>query len=155
MVNFASVPAAPVVLTTNEAFAASHSPGRCAVLFADPLDHDRPSDHPITLTDRQLARLLFIAAETGGRFERDGAAEDPVAWLFSPLGLFGGRPAVQACQEAEHFLSAVMLHRLACGHDACPVEMSALLADDECDEQAMPSWNESWRTPASGELSTA
>ena len=99
--------------------------------FADPLDVDEPSDQAITLTERQLARVVFIAAETGGRFEREARTSDPVAWLFAPRVLFGGLAPVSACQDRENFIRAIILHGLSIGVDAEPSDIDALLVDED------------------------
>lgn len=99
--------------------------------FADPLDVDEPSDQAITLTERQLARVVFIAAETGGRFEREARASDPVAWLFAPRVLFDGLAPVSACQDRENFIRAIILHGLSIGVDAEPSDIDALLVDED------------------------
>lgn len=97
----------------------------------DPLEEDQPSDAVVPLTNRQLARLLFIAAETGGRVERDGSPVDPIAWLFSPRQLFSGQAAVQACQGRMPFIHAIVLHGLSLGFDADPEDIARLIADDD------------------------
>jgi hypothetical protein len=97
--------------------------------FLDPLDADLLSDPPMTLSQRQLGRLVFIAAETGARFEREGVDVDAVGWLFTPRVLFDGRQALVACKEREAFIRAILLHGLSIGFDADPVEMDALLTD--------------------------
>ena len=98
--------------------------------FLDPLDHDLTSDTQIALSYRQLGRLLFIAAETGARFQREEVAHDPLAWMFSPQALFEGCAAVDACQQREPFLRAMILHGLSLGFDADPDELDALVADE-------------------------
>jgi hypothetical protein len=95
------------------------------------------------MTHRQLARLLFIAAQTGGRFERDHSPTDPVAWLFSPRQLFDDNAAVDACQSHKHFVRAIILHGLSLGMDADPDELDGLLAADgdlqfDCQDAAPP-----------------
>lgn len=101
--------------------------------YVDPLDEDLPSDKSITLTDRQLGRLIFIAAETGARFERDGSPVDPLAWLFSLRTLFEGKTALDACQKPKPFIRATILHGLSIGFDAQPNEIDALVAEDRGD----------------------
>lgn len=111
-----------------------------SVEFLDPLDPDLPSDLAVTLSHRQLGRLVFIAAETGARFEREGANVDPVGWLFAPRDLFNGRQAIVACKEREPFVSAIILHGLSIGFDADPNEIDALMSDDgkrEINERAL------------------
>jgi hypothetical protein len=98
--------------------------------FLDPLDADMLSDPPMTLSQRQLGRLVFLAAETGARFDREGVDVDAVAWLFTPRVLFDGRQALVACQEREAFIRAILLHGLSIGFDADPVEMDALMTEN-------------------------
>ena len=107
--------------------------GNAMIEYLDPLDEDLPSDKFITLTDRQLGRLIFIAAETGARFERDGSPVDPLAWLFSPRTLFEGKIALDACQKRKPFMRAIILHGLSIGFDALPHEIDALVAEDRGD----------------------
>ncbi len=97
--------------------------------FLDPLDADLPTDLAMTLSHRQLSRLVFIAAETGARFEREGVDVDAVGWLFTPRVLFRGRQALVACKEREAFIRAILLHGLSIGFDADPDEMDALLTE--------------------------
>ena len=96
------------------------------VVYLDPLDDDQSIDPVILLTHRQLCRLLFIAAQTGGRFEREGSLIDPAAWLFAPRDLFDGCAAVQACQDRVSFARAIALHALSIGFDADPAEVDDL-----------------------------
>lgn len=101
------------------------------VAYLDPLDGDLQSDARLDISHRELGRLLFIAAETGARFQREEADHDPVAWLFSPRALFGGRAAVDACKERLPFVRALILHGLSLGLDAEPAELDELLTDEE------------------------
>lgn len=115
----------------------SAGPADLEINFLDPLDADLPSDLAMTLSHRQLSRLMFIAAETGARFEREGVDVDPVGWLFTPRVLFDGRQALVACKEREAFIRAILLHGLSIGFDADPDEMDALMAehaDKDCNE---------------------
>lgn len=100
------------------------------IAYLDPLDEDSVADLQIALSHRQLGRLLFIAAETGARFQREEVSYDPMAWMFSPRDLFNGSPAVDACQQREPFVRAMILHGLSLGFDAEPDELDALLADE-------------------------
>lgn len=104
--------------------------------YADPLDFDQPSDPPVRMTNRQLSRLLLIAADTAARFEREHCPVDPIAWLFSPRKLFNGCAAVAACQSRSHFIRAIVLHGLSIGLDADPDELDELLAEDGDAEMA-------------------
>ena len=98
----------------------SSGPADLEMKFLDPLDADLPSDLAMTLSHRQLSRLVFMAAETGARFEREGIDVDAVGWLFTPRVLFDGRQALVACKEREAFIRAILLHGLSIGFDADP-----------------------------------
>jgi hypothetical protein len=116
------------------------APCSSPVVYVEPLDRDLPDDPAVRLTHRQLIRLVLIAAETGARFEREGIAMDPAAWLFAPRRLFDGRAAVDACAAHGAFIRAMLLHGLGLGLDAAPEAMDALLAEDggfDCGEAAV------------------
>jgi len=100
----------------------------------DPLGADSIEDLPVVTSQRRLRRLAIVAAETGARFEREGIAHDPVAWLAAPRQLFHGGSAIDACQDREGFMRATLLHGLGLGLDADADEMDELLADDEAGE---------------------
>ena len=107
------------------------SPAEPRFLFhTDPLDPDLADDPLIVLSHRQIGRLIFIAAETGARFERESIPYDPVAWLFSSRRLFDGLAAVDACRQVTGFTRAIILHGLSLGLDADPDHIDSLLADD-------------------------
>jgi hypothetical protein len=97
--------------------------------LVDPLDPDTPFDEVVITTTRSLCRLVLVAAETGGRFQREGQAHDPMAWLLAPRRMFGGSPAFEACLQREHFMRALLLHGLSLGLDADPDEIDTLLED--------------------------
>ena len=101
-----------------------------AIAYLDPLDDDLTWDPHVELSHRQLGRLLFIAAETGARFQREEVSYDPMAWMFSPRALFDGQAAADACQRREPFVRAMLLHGLSLGIDADPEELDALIVDD-------------------------
>ncbi len=84
----------------------------------DPLDADHPDDQRRSITDRQLVRLLVIAAHTATRFEREHSEVDPVAWMLASRRLFCGKAAIDACHELSAFTRAIVLHGLAIGLDA-------------------------------------
>lgn len=96
----------------------------------DPLAEDHSDDQLVALSHRQLLRLLMIASDTGGRFERSGITVDPVAWLLSPRELFDGCAAVDACVDLKPFIRALVLHGLSIGLDADANEIDALLFDE-------------------------
>lgn len=113
---------------------------RPPMTYSDPLDQDQAGDAPVTMTERQLIRLLFVAAETGARFERERIEVDPAAWLFAGRRLFHGQAAVVACRERDPFVRALLLHGLSIGLDASPEAVDALIADgdDILDHGASP-----------------
>lgn len=94
----------------------------------DPLAEDQAEDLLLTISDRQLLRLLVAAADTGCRFGREGVAADPVAWLLSPRQIFGGRAAISACSERESLVRAIVLNGLSLGLDADPAYIDDLLS---------------------------
>lgn len=104
--------------------------GLPASLYDDPLDDDLPMDRVVTTTRRGLRRLTLLAAEVGARFDRHGKTLDPMAWLLAPRRLFGGKAAIEACLQREHFLRALLLHGLALGLDAQPAEIDDLLESE-------------------------
>ena len=116
---------------TNQAAMFARASDAPSMAFLDPLDPDLTSDPQLTLSHRELGRLVFIAAETGARCEREGAEVDPVSWLFAPRVLFGGRQAVVACKERQAFVSAIILHGLSIGFDADPSEIDVLVAEGD------------------------
>ena len=102
---------------------------RLGITYVDPLDQDEPNDPTVTMTERQLIRLVFVAAETGARFARERIEMDPAAWLFAGRRLFHGRAAVVACRERDAFVRALLVHGLSIGLDASPEAVDALIAD--------------------------
>ncbi|KQN26015.1 hypothetical protein ASE86_07545 [Sphingomonas sp. Leaf33] len=99
--------------------------------FEDPLDDDAATDAALTTTRRGLVRLALVAAETGARFQREGVAHDPMAWLLSPRALFDGACAIDACLGLGGCLRGVLIHGLSLGLDADPAVIDALAADDD------------------------
>lgn len=97
----------------------------------DPLGPDLPSDEIVVTTRRGLARVALVAAEAAGRFQREGAQHDAMAWMFAPRVLFGGVPAVDACVDRDACLRGILLHGLSLGLDADPGAIDELVADDD------------------------
>ncbi|MFN3728053.1 MAG: hypothetical protein ACK4SZ_17310 [Allosphingosinicella sp.] len=106
-----------------------HGARQRSITYVDPLDQDHPDDAAITMTERQLIRLLFVAAETGARFARERIDLDPAAWLFAGRRLFHGRAAVVACRERDAFVRALLLHGLSIGLDASPEAVDSLVVE--------------------------
>ncbi len=101
-----------------------------ALVYADPLAEDQSDDDLIVLTNRQWMRLVFVAAETGARFQREGIDVDPIDWLSAPRRVFDNRCALKACTELPSFVRALILHGLSIGLDASPEDLDGLLADE-------------------------
>lgn len=101
-----------------------------AFCYEDPLDADRADDVTVSATRRSLCRVALIASEAGARFQRESTACDPMAWMLAPRKLFGGRAALDACLNREHFSRALILHGLGIGMDAKPGEIDRLLDSD-------------------------
>ena len=97
--------------------------------YEDPLDCDTADDATVVATRRGLIRLALIAAETGGRFQREGQGQDPMAWMLAPRRLFDGSAAIEACLSREDFMRALLLHGLSLGLDAEPGQVDSLLCD--------------------------
>jgi hypothetical protein len=100
--------------------------------YEDPLDQDAPDDEHMATTRRELLRLALIASETGARFQREGIAHDPMAWLLAPRRLFDGASAIDACLSRDACMRALLVHGLGLGLDADPEDVDAL-GDDEGD----------------------
>jgi hypothetical protein len=99
--------------------------------YEDPVDPDAPGDDVIVTTKRGLCRVAIVAAEVGGRFQREGISLDPMGWMLSPRDLFRGGAAIEACLDRTNFMRATLLHGLSLGADADPEEIDELLADEE------------------------
>jgi len=115
--------------------------------YLDPLDEDLPSDARFALSHRELGRLLFIAAKTGARFQRQEVPYDPMAWLFSPRAMFNGCAAVDACRQRQSFVRAIVLHSLSLGFDADPDVLDTYVSDEFTIAPARP---RSAKRPAEG-----
>ena len=102
--------------------------------YDDPLEDDRPGDIVVSVTRRALARLALVASETGARFEREGIAHDPMAWILAPRSVFGGQAALDASLELNGCTRAVLLHGLSLGLDAAPEDLDELIHGDDPEE---------------------
>lgn len=102
--------------------------------YEDPLDPDRPEDDVVVTTKRGLCRVAMVAAEVGGRFQREGLEHDPMAWMLAPRDLFRGGAAIEACLGRDDFLRATLLHGLGLGMDAEAEEIDELLEEDVTDD---------------------
>ncbi|MDH7639982.1 hypothetical protein [Sphingomonas oryzagri] len=101
----------------------------------DPMLPDETGDERVGVTRRGLVRLAMVAAEVGARFQREGVAHDPMAWMLSPRAVFDGETAIDACIDLAPAMRAIMLHGLGLGLDATPEEIDDLMADDEGGEE--------------------
>ena len=100
----------------------------------DPLEHDKVGDPVVTTTRRAISRVAYVAAETASRFEREGIAVDPMAWMMTPRDLFGGKAGIDACLDRLPFTRAVLLHGLSLGMDASPEAVDDIANDDDLDD---------------------
>jgi hypothetical protein len=113
---------------------------------AAPDGSDRPDDRLRVLSQRQLNRLVFVAAEVGARFGREGSGLDPASWMYAGLPLFDGRTAMDACRDRAAFLKAMVVHGAGMPLDVDAGEMDdaldeamELLSDEEVDYDAIVS----------------
>lgn len=108
------------------------SPSQPAIpLFEDPLDEDEAGETTTPVTRRGLMRLALVAGETAARFQREGLALDPMAWMIARRELFDGRSAIEACVERSACVRALLLHGLGLGLDADPAVVDDLAADED------------------------
>jgi len=77
-------------------------------------------------------RLAQVAAAVGARFVQERIAGSAMDWLRSPKKMFGGRIPIEACQEREGFLRAMLLHKFGLGGDVEPGLIDSLPRDDCC-----------------------
>jgi hypothetical protein len=133
--------------TTRIDRANAHSINPTTWSYEDPTDPDAPDDDVITTTRRGLCRLAMVAAEVGGRFQREGTSLDPMGWMLAPRNLFNGGAAIQACLRRDDFMRATLLHGLALGLDADPEEIDHLLTDQECADEGARSETTPSRPP--------
>lgn len=106
------------------------------IRYDDPLEDDAPTDVAVTTTRRGLVRLALVAAETGARFQREGVAHDPMAWLLAPRALFEGASAIEACLTRQACMRGILVHGLSLGLDADPTVIDQLVGagDDPADD---------------------
>lgn len=109
------------------------APAPTAALL-DPLEHDRADDARIVTTRRAISRVALVAAETAGRFQREGVSHDPMTWMLAPRTVFGGEAAVDACLARDACLRGILLHGLSLGLDADPDAIDALADEDDEDD---------------------
>lgn len=105
---------------------------------AEPLDEDGATDRIRVMSQRQLNRLVFVAAEAGARLASDGSHHDPASWLFAPLELFGGRTPLDACRDRDAFERAMVLLGVCPALDMKPSDMDDLVEDCEVPSSSVP-----------------
>lgn len=93
---------------------------------ADPYEGDQPTDTIRVMTQRQLNRIIFVAAEAGRRFNGQEPSQ-ATSWMLAPWPLFDGQPAHHACSERDMFLRAVWLHKSAAPLLLTPVKFDSIL----------------------------
>lgn len=96
------------------------------VVFVDPLLADADIDPVFQLSEKQISRLITVAAQTGIRFHR-ASDQDPVAWMYQTHALFSGRSALDACRERLHYHRAMISHGLALSAQTTPEQVDGLL----------------------------
>lgn len=96
----------------------------------DPMEPDAPGDEILVTSSRRLLRVALAAADAGARFALEDLEQDAAAWMLTPRALFGGRPAIEACQDLEDFSRSIVLHGLRLGMGADPDAINVILAND-------------------------
>ena len=96
----------------------------------DPLS-DKATGQMLMLSAVEVLRITLVALETGARFQREGIALDPLAWMVTPRRMFDGRPPIEACIEVEACTMAVLVHGLGLGLDLQAGAVEMLMADEE------------------------
>lgn len=102
----------------------------------DPLESDAADDDVVVTSTRRILRLAISAADVGSRLAREGSSVDPAAWMMAPRRLFGGRTALDACQELTGFHRSIVLHGLGLPLDVAAEDVDDLLATDPSIEDA-------------------
>lgn len=82
------------------------------------------------LLDVQVLRIVLVALETGARFQREGIALDPLAWMVTPRRMFGGLPAIEACSDVEACSRAILVHGLGLGLDPLREAIDLLMEEE-------------------------
>ena len=103
----------------------------------DPLDEVSTGGRNV-LRDVEVLRIVLVALETGARFQREGIALDPLAWMVAPRKMFHGLPPIEACKSADACSRAVLVHGLGLGLDPEADAIDLLFAPDEVELSAVP-----------------
>lgn len=116
-----------------------HPDQELPIIFLDPGSDDEDTDPAIALSQRKLARLICMAAETGSRFSRRNQKIDPVYWMYQPQAVFSGRAAIQACTDRIEYQRGMIVHGLALSGLTLPGQIDALLDREDFigDSQAL------------------
>ena len=122
-------------LTDKERAARHEGVGLADRWMLDPLEHGE-ADETVTLTLRQIVRVTLVATEVGARFQRDGIATDPMAWMLAPRRAFADIPPIEACVSHDDCARAVLIHGLGLDLDLERAELDALMDDDLLDDDA-------------------
>ena len=120
-------------LTDTESAARHGGVGLADRWMLDPLEHGE-ADETLTLTLRQIVRVTLVATEVGARFQRDGIAADPMAWMLAPRRAFADIPPIEACVTHDDCARAVLIHGLGLDLDLERAELDALMDDDPLDD---------------------
>ena len=102
--------------------------GAKMVMSVDPHKGDQPTDDIRVMTQRQLTRIVYVAAEAGARFGRQGSVR-AVSWMLAPSPLLNGHAPHLACQDQEMFERAMWLHKVAAPLFVTHSEMLELVAE--------------------------
>lgn len=110
-------------------------PGSRVIDLPDPLGEDADGDEVVVTTRRGLVRVALVAAETGGRFQRECLPHDPMSWMLAPRALFDGAAAIDACLDRDACLRGVLLHGLSLGLDAEPEHIDEFASTETDSEE--------------------
>jgi hypothetical protein len=95
----------------------------------DPLGDQ--TGEPMMVDQVSIVRIASVAAETGARMQRDGLAVDPLEWMTTPLLMFSGRPAIEACIDKDACARVFLLHGLGLDLDVDPALLEQLVLESE------------------------
>ncbi|UYY58012.1 hypothetical protein [Sphingomonas sp. S2-65] len=91
-----------------------------SIVDLDPLSEDLEGDAEVTMSARQLLRIVMLAAQTGKRFQRLGFTHDPVTWMLAPRRVFDRLAPIEAAQDHELFARGVMFNAVSTELDGDP-----------------------------------
>lgn len=90
------------------------------IVNLDPLSEDLEGDVKVAISGRQLLRIVMLAAQTGGRFQRLGITQDPVTWMLAPRRVLDRLAPIDAAQDCELFARGVMFNAVSTELDGDP-----------------------------------